>query len=693
MPNIRTLDRSFAGGELSPEMFGRVDLAKFQTGLGRAYNFMVRPHGPAVNRPGFEFVRATKNGAQRSRLIPFSFNTEQTFAIEFGPQYVRFHTMGATLESATDVPYEVTTPYAEADLFDVHYVQSADVLTLVHPKYPPKELRRVGALDWQLVDVTFAPTTQPPTGLTATASGPGGGNPRAYSYVVTASTIDGAVIDESVASAAASASADLSVAGNKIMLNWTALTPTPTRYDVYKAENGVYGFIGHASGTTFTDDNIAPDMTLSPPSGNNPFSSPNNYPSTTSYYEQRRAFASTFNRPQTVWLTRSGTESNMSQSIPTRDDDAVVFRIAAREMNAIRHLVPLNALIALTASGEWRIQSTDTGALSPTSLSAKPQTYTGASNVQPVTVGSNILYARARGGRVAEFSYASDPQGGYKYQSADLSLAAPHLFQGFQIVDMAMAKAPYQVLWCVSSNGELVACTYVPEQQVAGWHHHATTNGAFESVCVIGEGAEDVLYAIVRRTINGQQVRYVERMHTREFDELADAYFVDAGVSYSGAPISTITSGLSHLEGQTVSILADGGVIPQQVVTNGTITLPKAASKIQIGLPILAQLQTLPLSFETMALGQGRAKNVNKVYLRLYKSSGAWVGPSFDPSLMTELKIRTDESWGTPPRLQTGEFEHVLESDWNQDGTVCVEQRDPLPFTLSAMSMEVAIGS
>lgn len=693
MPNVRTLDRSFSGGEISPEMFGRVDLAKFQTGLAKCLNFIVLPHGPAMNRPGTEFVREVKDSTKRTRLVPFSFNTEQTFALEFGAGYVRFHTMGATLENPPGTPYEVATPYAEAHLFDIHYVQSADVLTLVHPKYPPKELRRLSATSWALTDISFSPQVQPPSGLGATTSGPGGGNPRTYSYVVTASKVDGTVVDESVASNSTSATMDLSVAGNAITLNWTASPSTPDRYDVYKADNGVYGFIGRAVGLSFVDNNISADMSQAPPSGLNPFVGAGNYPSAVSYYEQRRAFAATENRPQTIWMTRSGTETNLTQSIPTRDDDAVIFRIAAREVNSIRHLVPLATLVVHTASAEWRIQSTDNGALTPSTISAKPQSYTGANNVQPVVVGNNILFARARGGRVSEFSYAYDNQGGYRYQAADLSLVAPHLFQGYTIQDMAMDKAPYQILWTVSSSGELVACTYVPEQQVAGWHHHNTTNGAFESLCTIGEGDEDAVYTIVKRTINGRQVRYVERLHTRQFAEQADAYFVDAGASYSGAPITTISSGLSHLEGQTVSILADGGVLPQQVVTGGTITLDHPASKIQVGLPIVARLQTVPMSFETQALGQGRAKNVNKVFLRLVDSSGIWVGPSFTPSEMAELKIRTDEPWGTPPSLQTGELEQVLYPSWNQDGSVCIEQRDPLPVTIAAMSMEVAIGS
>lgn len=695
MPNVRTLARSFAGGEISPEMFGRIDLVPFQTGLALAENFLLRPHGPAVNRPGTLFVLETKTSSLPSRLIPFSFNTEQTFAIEFGDHYIRFHTNGATLESSPGVPYEVASPYGWDDVKDIHYVQSADVLTLVHPFYKPKELRRLAALNWTLTDIAFGTQVAAPTGTMAVATGPGGGNPRTFTYVVTASTVDGAVVDESEASAGAAANSDLTIAGNIITITWAAsVTPGVTRYDIYKAENGVFGFIGRATGLSFVDNNIQPDYTTTPPLNQNPFPSLGNFPAAVTYYEQRRAFAATVNKPQTIWMTRSGTESNFGQSIPARDDDAVIFTIAAREVNKIRHLVPLAALIPLTASAEWRVQSTDNSAITPFTISAKPQSYTGANNVQPQVVGNNIVYARARGGRINEFTYTYDSQGGFRYQSADLSLMAPHLFQGKQIVDMAMAKAPYQILWNVSSGGDLVALTYVPEQKVSGWHHHRTVNGAFESVCVVGEGDEDAVYVIVRRTINGATKRYVERFHSREFTDLADAYFVDCGVTYDGPPIDTISGGLAHLEGQTVAILADGGVITPQVVTGGGLPdkLPVPASKIHIGLPITARMQTLPMTFETMAYGQGRAKNVNKVWLRLFETSGLWVGPSFEPQQMTQIKTRTTEPWGTPPAPVTDELEQVLDPSWNQNAGVCIEQRDPLPATISAMTLEAAIG-
>ena len=169
MASIRTLQRSFAGGEVSPEMYGRIDDVKYQSGAATMRNFIAKPQGPAENRPGFAYVNEVKDSTKKTRLIPFTFDTTQTMVIEMSPGYFRFHTNGGTLLSGGS-PYQITNPYAEADLFDIHYVQSADVLTLVHPNYPPKELKRLGATNWTLTDVSFAASLSAPTGVTATAS-------------------------------------------------------------------------------------------------------------------------------------------------------------------------------------------------------------------------------------------------------------------------------------------------------------------------------------------------------------------------------------------------------------------------------------------------------------------------------------------------------------------------------------------
>lgn len=763
---VRSFQRSFSGGEVTPELFGRIDDGGRNSGLKSCRNFICKPHGPVENRAGFAFVRAVKDHTKRTRIIGFTYSNTQTMVIEMGEGYFRFHTQGATLMDGA-APYEIANPYAESDLFDIHYVQSADVLTLVHPNHAPRELRRMGALNWQLDSINFAPQVSAPSVF---VKGNGKGSTTFYQYVVTSLAADGlresapsgpaqgtaytisaitkanpgvltttlshglaignpVYIDECagmtglnknyyvVASVPAANTLTLDdAAGNAIdtsafptytgggklyrsgvknnllasgganTISWDLLAGV-IRYNVYKFQGGQYGYIGQTDGTTFIDDNIAPDMSKTPPNYEDVFSAAGEYPGAVSYFEQRRCFAGSSNKPQNIWMTKSGTESAMSSSIPVRDDDRIAFRVAAREANIIRHIVPLSNLLLLTGAAEWRVTSVNSDAITPTTISVRPQSYVGSSNVQPVVINNTLIYAAARGGHIRELAYNWQASG---FITGDLSLRAPHLFDGLEIADLAFSKAPYPVVWCVSSSGDLLGLTYVPEQQVGAWHRHDTVNGSFESCAAVAEGIEDALYCVVNRTINGQQVRYIERMSSRQFADLEDAFIVDSGLTYTGSPASTI-SGLDHLEGETVNILGDGAVHPQRVVAGGAVTLDVPCSVVHVGLPIQADLETLPLALQTdSGFAQGVQKNVNKVWLRVNRSSGVFVGP--DEQRLTEAKQRTNEPFGSPPRLKSEEIPVVVSPSWGDGGQVFVRQVDPLPLTVVSMTFEVAIG-
>lgn len=813
MPSVRTLTRSFAGGEMSPEMFGRIDDVKFQSGAAKMRNFIATPQGPAENRPGTAYVREVKDSTKRVRLIPFTFSTTQTMVIEVGAGYFRFHTNGATLlagspaayngataytvgalvsSSGTNyycianttgnappnatywyplpsAAYEIPNPYAEADLFDLHYVQSSDVLTIVHPGYPPRELRRQGATQWVLSTITFGATISPPSTVTATASGHTTAK-YTYSYRVTAIASD--EVNESVGSTTATASGNLLETGGIVTISWSSVAGA-SLYNIYKLQGGIYGYIGQTSGTSIVDDNIAPDLGISPPNYDNVFASSNNYPGAVSYFEQRRSFAGTINDPQKMWMTKSGTESNMSYSLPIKDDDRIAFKVAAREANTIRHIVPLSQLVLLTSAAEWRVTSINSDAITPTSISVQPQSYIGASNVQPSIINNAMVYCAARGGHVRELGYSWQSNG---FITGDLSLRAAHLFDDYEIVDMSYSKAPKPIIWFVSSSGNLLGLTYVPEQQIGAWHWH-NTDGVFESCTTVAEGAEDVLYVVVRRIIDGTSKRYIERMNTRKFTNQHDAFFVDCGATYNGTnttattvtvttgaswtPADTLTitastgifsypgtsdvgdqivltgsdgvkylltingtssstvatarvnrtlatefrsvavsaysfarnsiSGLTWLEGKEVSILIDGAVHPRRTVTSGAISLEQPGSVIQIGLPYESDLQTLPMFMQIDgAFGQGRVKNVNKVTMRVYRSSGIFIGP--DEDNLIEAKQRTSEPYGSPPSLKSQDIEVNLTPDWTDGGQVYVRQQDPLPLTIINLSFEASIG-
>jgi len=819
MPNTRTFNRAFSGGEISPEMFGRIDDAKYQQGAARVRNFIAKPQGPAENRPGFAYVNQVKDSTKSVRLLSFTFNTTQTMVIEFGDQYMRFHTQGATLkysdgdtwhggtaynigdivnrfganyyciathtnntppnatywyELPSDYTYEIPSPYLEAELFDVHYVQSADVMTLVHPNHAPRELRRYGASNWQIATIDFGSPIGRPGGVTVTRYIPSSESVNTdtyetHRYCVTA--IAANLVDESAKSNTASRTNNIYVSGAKNTIAWNAVTGA-VRYRVYKDIGGIFGFIGETTGTSIEDNNISPDFSRTPPIYENDFIGSNNYPGAVSYFEQRRVFAGTNNAPQSIWMTKSGTESNMSYGLPIRDDDRIEFRVAAREANTIRHIVPLTQLLLMTGSAEWRVTSVNSDAITPTSISVKPQSYVGASNAQPVIVNNSMVYAASRGGHIRELGYNWQANG---FVTGDLSLRAAHLFDNYRIIDMALAKAPTPIVWFVNTQGRLLGLTYVPEQSVGAWHWH-DTKGKFESVATVSEGDDDVVYCVVKRTINGSDVRYIERMGTRLFASQRDSFFVDSGATYDGrntdnsktvtvsgatynkgdtltvtssynlftpppslndigdaiilvdgdqyyrcSIISTVSatqanvqidrdlpsglqntattafevarntiSGLNWLEGETVSILENGAVHPQRVVTGGSVTLDRASSVVHVGLEYNSDLNTLPLALQTEAYGQGRVKNINHVWLRVLESSGIFAGPNEDN--LVEAKQRTTEPYGTPPNLKTQDVKIMVTPTWADNGQIFVRQTDPLPLTVVGVTLEVSIG-
>lgn len=763
MPSVKELSRSFAGGEITPEMYGRLDNVKFQTGLALCRNAMVLPHGPVAKRPGFAYTNFAKDATQAVRIIPFAYSATQTMVLEFGAGYIRFHTQGGTLlETSVAITaitkanpgvvtsnshgysngdwvfisgvagmtqvnsryykvanattntftlqdtltganinttsfstytsggtaarvYTISAPYAAADLFNIDYTQSADVITLTHSSYPTYELKRLGATNWTMTAPTLGSSPAVPGGVSATAS-PTSGTTKNFYYKVTTITPDG--YEESLPSSYATCANDLTVAGNKNTIAWSAATGAGT-YRVYKAVSTagrLYGFIGETSDLSFVDDNITPDYAKNPPAQTLHLDTAGNYPAAVTYYEQRRMFGGTANYPQTIYGSRSATESNFNTSMPSNASDALSFTIKAQQQNAIKHLVPMNDLIALTVGGAWKVSSTNNQALSPSTLSCRTQTAYGSNNVHPLMTGNSCLYVETNGRRVRDLSFSWQSQ---VYASDDRSIMAPHLFQTYTLVDAAFSRSPDQVAWFVRSDGVLVAMTYVPEHQVFGWHQHVT-DGTFESVCVVTENNEDVLYAVVRRTINGATTRVIERLATRLFATQGDAFFVDCGATYTGTATTTI-NGLYFLEGKSVVALADGAVVSNLTVTNGTVTLPTAASKVQVGLPFTADVQTLPLAIqEVQAGGQGTMKSVDYAYLRVNRTGIVKVGPSSDR--LTTIPPRTNENYDTPPRLRSEILDLLVNPDISQDAQLWVQSSDPTPLTLSALIMKVAIG-
>lgn len=734
------IQRSFGAGELAPALHARADQTKYATGLRRCRNFTVRREGGVSNRAGLRFVSKTKDNVVGKLLMRYVSETAgQSILIEAGAGYFRFYLEGAPIlvsavpayngatayvvgdlvvdagvnyyciaASTGNAPpnasfwypltgaiYEIPSPYGGVDpLFK--WGQSGNVITITEHGQKPRELIYQSPTRWVLRDVSTAPSIGAPTGLAGVAGAAGALTRR---YAVTAAAAD--TYEESVASSPTSIVAcavPTEAAPNA--LTWTAVTGA-AEYYVYEDPygNGVYGFIGTAASNSFKDAGVTPDFEQTPPLARVLFNSTNNYPETSAFFQQRRFFADTNAEPDAVFGSRIGFPANFNVSTPLQDDDAVSFRVAGNNHHPVRHMVAIKqGLVLMTDGGEWLVNGAGGAALAPNTVSADQDTYVGVEpTVRPVVVGNAILYVQARGKIVRDlrFDYQVDGLNG-----KDLTIFATHLFKGRTVTSIDLQQFPDSIIWCVMSDGGLIGLTYVPEQELWGWHRHDSVAGAtFEDVCVIPENDEDVLYVLVKRTINGATVRHIEKLESREIIDFdVDCFFVDAGLSYTGSPAATF-SGLDHLEGQIVAVVADGAVIYNgdpadtanaalYTVTGGKITIPAVATNVHIGLPIqYAEIETLDIDVQGTDVRDKR-KRVPSVTLLVDDSTRTFqVGREAD-GLEDYEQMAFEES----TNLFTGPLEVPVRTDTEPDGRIFIRQIDPLPLTILGIIPNVEMG-
>lgn len=405
------------------------------------------------------------------------------------------------------------------------------------------------------------------------------------------------------------------------------------------------------------------------------------YPSATGFYEDRLVFAGSKGFPQTFWTSKTGDYYNFGTSIPSADDDGITATLNGGQMNGIKAIIAFGEMLLLTAGGEFKV-SGGGKAITGSNVLSQPQEYRGVSDVNPVTIGSRIIYVQHQGNIIRDLAYSYDVD---KYTGDDLNLLASHLFEGHKIISMTYQQIPNSIVWCVRDDGLLLGLTYIKEQDIYAWHQHTTAGGKFVSVCNIGGATEDKLYAVIER--GGQY--YVEIMESRDKStNVEDQFFVDSGITYEGEPAGEI-SGLEHLEGYTVAILADGNVLPRQTVENGKVLLGNKYKKVHVGLPIDAEIKTLPIDFTAQdGTYLSRKKRIATVTLLLKDSRGGLFG--MKENELDEFKWRSNEAYGEPIGLQTGKFKVTIKSaTYDETQQIIIKQPDPLPMTVLSLIPEI----
>ena len=657
---------NFTGGELSPRLDGRNDLQKYATGCKTLENMIIFPHGSAARRSGTQFVAEVKDSTKETRLIPFEFSTTQTYILEFGNQYIRFFKDNGQILSSGS-PYEISSPYLEAELFDIKFAQSADVMYICHPNHPAKKLSRTGHTSWSLTSVDFT---------------------------------DGPYMDENISSTTISTSAHTVGTGRTLTASSTTGINDNTGFQttdvgrLIRFRDG-YGKITARTSTTVVTIEILEDMGSSSSSANwslGAFSETTGHPSCVTFFEQRLVFAATLSQPQTIFFSKSGDYENMDENRggTIADDDAIIYTIASNQVNAIRFMTATRTLIIGTAGGEFAVSGGGTDiAITPTNILIKKQSNNGAANVDALAVGNATLFLQRARRKLRELAYNFDVDG---YVAPDLTILAEHISEG-GFKQLSYQQEPNQIIWCVRNDGQLVGLTYQREQQVVAWHRHifggafGSGNAVCESVATIPtDDSEYQTYVIIKRTINGATKRYVEFIHQYDFDETDDTSFnfLDSQLSYSGSAVTTL-GGLSHLEGQTVSVLADGATHPDVTVSSGQITLARSATKVKVGLSYTSLLQTMRIDAGAQnGTSQSKTKRIYEITARLYESIGIEVGP--DLNNMERIPFRSSaNAMNSGISVFTGDKEIEFRGNYETDGFIFVRQTQPLPLTVLSL--------
>ena len=723
MPKASPIFPTFSSGEISPLLYGRVDLQQYFNGLREAENCLVRPYGLIMSRPGLEYIAEVKDSTKKTRLLEFVFNEADAFIIEMGEFYFRFYTLGAVVSG----PYEVAHTYTEDEIPDVHYAQVNDVIFLVHPNHPPARLTRLATSSWLLAEVGF---------------------------------FGGPVQDENISTTTITPSADTGL-GITLTAS-TGIFQAGHVGSTWKIKDGFVYITAYASPTSVTADVATGDNLGTGPGATDEWnegawSAVRGYPATVTFHERRAWYARTNFQPQTMWASKPFVYDDFTAGAD--DGDALVVTLNTELANDIKWLSSGTTLATGTFGGEFITSSGTNGiSLTPGNVNSSRQTGWGSRNVQPKKIGNFVYYVQRAGRKIRELFYYWDLD---TYKSVDMTVVSEHITES-GLLALAYQQNPDSTLHCLREDGEIASFVREDDQQIKGWSR-LTTDGLFESIAAIpsNQGAYDELWVVANRTINGTTKRYIERFEDPVVPERQeDCFYVDSGLTFNsydlttgisltlsavtgtgvtatasgayfnagdvgqriraidgdgnyigemlitaftsttivvgsvnlpfsvtgyagnlwGLSVDTI-SGLGHLEAKEVAILADGAVQSRKTVATGAISLDRDAFELSIGLPYQARINTLSIEAgSATGTAQGKRKRIYQLGLEVFKTLGIKVGTT-DDNLFNVSQRNPVTLLGTPEPLISGVIPNLRgPGGWTWESNVLIVQDNPLPM-------------
>jgi len=732
-----SIKTNFTGGEMSPRLYGRTDIDRYQNGAKLLENVFVLVQGGVIGRYGLRFTQPAKHGDKHAVLIPYVFNRDQAYMLEVGDAYLRVYLQnGAQVQREVSpgvfAPFEIQTDYAEADLDSIDYVQSADTMFLFHDKYPIRRLRRFGDAAWVLEDVPWVTIpsaevgTRPAASMTldSAALGPG--------RTITASAAafmpsdvgreietDGGVAMVTAYASATSVTVDVLTpfpsltipAGEWVITGspFTTLTPSwsggtgneqPAVGAVITLTLAIGGWRADDVGkwvdlnaglvqiTAVTSSTVATGELRKAMSAvvavpalawvlmGDAWGGANGYPRTGTFYEQRLWTGGSRQFPLTMWGSRIGEYLNFE--LGSESDDAISLSAASENQDAITHLTALGSLIALSAGGAVTARGTDDSAIAPNAKNkVKAQPNFGCSRVSPERIGNELMYVQRGATKIRALS--ADRVDADQFAAPDITVLSEHLVAA-GITGLAYQSEPEPFLFATTADGRMAVCTFDRDQDVIAWTGQKT-EGKFDAVAVLPTETSSQVWVIVAREVNGQQVRYVER-----FDP---DLCTDSAITGNNPAGAATWDGLTHLEGMTVKVKADGVELLDRVVSGGSITIERPAKSIEIGLKFVPRVSLLRPALQTqVGTSQSSAISVSAITCRFLETTGTTV----NGQVLQGRKMGLG-ALDRPPPVITGDV--PIESlGWGTgDFNIEIEQTQPYHFHLQAVITTITVNN
>lgn len=751
MPAVRGISQknivSLSSGEWSPDLDARVDQEKYDAAARELTNVFLLPAGPAERRAGLQFIGTAKIANKKARIIGYNFSVTTRFVLELGDLYMRFWSNGVQVTDGGS-PVEIVTPWTEAQLFDIHYVQVNDIVYLTHPDVHPQKLRRITDINWIIEDVPFNETAFRDVNLTnttltssVTALSANGiltastgifnadhvgsfwklTHPRQASNVEldlastgvsstlivqgtwsfrTTGTWTGTVrvqefnnatgVFDNVREFTSNDDSNFDVEDDQpieatFRIDYTSISGTGTAYlEVLDTQrSGIVKVTGFNSPTSLniTVTKALESTALTDLWNEGAWSTDQGFPRTTTIFEQRIMYGGTKKQPQTLFGSRTADYEDFK--LGTSDDDAIQYTLASQEQNRIEWMSGQIKLLIGTAGGEWTFSGDSEKPVTPSNVAVFRQSTYGSRHLQGSMINDAVLYVQRNGLRVRQM-IESETSVTAKYVSPDLTIFADHITAG-AVVQTDYAQQPHSTYWAVNGIGELIGMTYERDQQISGWQRYKSpgANGFIESVAIIyGDTAKgDEIWLSIKRTINGSDVRHIERINPVDWIDQVDAFYVDSGISKTlptfssgdlqsgdsyrvidntgmdmsavGGPASpkvfetftaTITATpvygtgsvrevsdtfvniVPHLAGETVQALGDGGVVENLTVgATGTVTLPdeNKVTTVHVGLQYDSIIQPMKLNADPrLGAYMGTELRIRQLVIRVQRSLG-----------------------------------------------------------------------